>query len=288
MVSLVVMAAGLGSRFGGAKQLAVVGANGETFVDFAIRDALSAGVGSAGVGGAGVGKVVLIVRSDIEEAVRRHIGNRYGDLEISYVCQDQHGPPRAKPWGTAHALLAAVSVVDGPFVVCNADDYYGPSTYQAMVEGAGGLSGGRALLAGFRLDLTLPESGEVSRGICTTEGDELVSIVETHGIHRRSDGLIGAVEPPGVLSPDAVVSLNCWAFSATIFDALEARFGEFLRSYRDSPDAEFLLPSVVHDLMGAAELTVEVVPTSEEWVGVTNRDDLQVARHRIATLRADQ
>lgn len=281
MVALVVMAAGLGSRFGGAKQLAVVGTNGEAFVDFAIRDAVDAGDGNTGVG-----KVVLVVRRDIEDDVRRHIGGRYGDLEISYVCQDQHGPARSKPWGTAHALLAAASLVDGPFVVCNADDYYGPSTFGAMVARASGLDARRALLAGFRLDLTLPETGEVSRGICTTEGNELVSLVETHGIHKRSDGLIGTVEPPKMLAADAVASMNFWGFSATIFDDLEARFQAFLRSHGDDPSAEFLLPSVVDDLMSADELSVEVIPTSEEWVGVTNRDDLEFARLRIAELRA--
>ena len=163
LVSLVVMAAGLGSRFGGTKQLAVVGADGEAFVDFAISDAVDAGVG----------RVVLIVRSDIKDDVRRHIGDRYGDLEISYVCQDEHGPPRTKPWGTAHAVLAAASDVAGPFVVCNADDYYGRSTYESVVARTSGLQAGSALLAGFRLDLTLPEVGEVSRGICTVTGTNL-------------------------------------------------------------------------------------------------------------------
>ena len=163
MVSLVVMAAGLGSRFGGTKQLAVVGADGEAFVDFAIRDAVDAGVG----------RVVLIVRSDIKDDVRRHIGDRYGDLEISYVCQDEHGPPRSKPWGTAHAVLAAASEVDGSFVVCNADDYYGRSTYESVVARTSGLKAGRALLGGFRLELTLPEIGEVSRAFAPSRATNL-------------------------------------------------------------------------------------------------------------------
>ena len=275
MVSLVVMAAGLGSRFGGTKQLAVVGSDGEAFVDFAIRDAVDAGVG----------KVVLIVRTDIKDDVRRHLGDRYEDLEISYVCQDEHGPPRAKPWGTAHAVLTVASEVDGPFVVCNADDYYGRSTYESVVARAGGLTAGRALLAGFRLDLTLPDIGEVSRGICTVEGHELVSLVETHGIGQREDGSISATEPPGRLAGDAVASMNFWAFPPQIFDHLEAGYAAFMSQYGNDEKAEFLLPSVVDELMSASELAVEVIPTAEAWVGVTNPDDLEVARRRISELR---
>lgn len=277
MVTLVVMAAGLGSRFGGAKQLAVVGESGEAFVDFAISDAVDAGVG----------RVVLIVRSDIEGDVRRHIGDRHGDLDVGYVCQDRHGPPRSKPWGTAHAVLAASSEVSGPFVVCNADDYYGRSTYAAVVTGASGLGAGRALLAGFRLDRTLPESGGVSRGVCGVEGDRLVSLVETHGIERTPEGSIRAAEPPGMLAPDAVVSMNFWAFDEQIFDDLEAGFSAFQHDHGDDPAAEYLLPSVVDELMRSGRLTVEVVATSEAWVGVTNPDDLEAARRRIAELRAD-
>lgn len=278
MVSLVVMAAGLGSRFGGTKQLAVVGAGGEAFIDFAIRDAVEAGVG----------RVVLIVRTDIEEDVRRHIGDRYGDLEIGYVRQDEHGPARVKPWGTAHAVLAAASEVNGPFVVCNADDYYGRSTFESVVAESSRLETGQALLGGFRLERTLPEIGEVSRGICTVEGDELVSLVETHGIGRRQDGSITATDPPGVLEPDAVVSMNFWAFGEQIFDHLEAAFEEFRREHGSDETAEFLLPSSVDELMLSSQLKVKVIPTDEAWVGVTNPTDLEIARRRISELRASR
>ena len=269
------MAAGLGSRFGGTKQLAVVGADGEAFIDFAIRDAVEAGVG----------RVVMIVRSDIEDDVRRHIGDRYGDLEISYVRQDEHGPPRAKPWGTAHAVLAAASEVNGPFLVCNADDYYGPSTYESVVARASGLKAGQALLGGFRLDRTLPETGEVSRGICTVDGDELVSLVETHRIGRRQDGSITATDLPAALAPDAIVSMNFWAFREQIFAYLEAAFERFLREHSKDERAEFLLPSLVDELMSSSELRVKVIPTAESWVGVTNPEDLEAAKRRIADFR---
>ncbi len=277
VVSLVVMAAGLGSRFGGTKQLAVVGADGEAFIDFAIRDAVEAGVG----------RVVLIVRSDIEDDVRRHIGDRYGELEIGYVRQDEHGPPRAKPWGTAHAVLAAATEVNGPFVVCNADDYYGRSTFESVVARTGGLTAGQALLGGFRLDRTLPEIGEVSRGICTVEADELVKLVETHGIGRQQDGSITATDPPGLLAPDAVVSMNFWAFGEQIFDHLETAFERFMRDHGKDEKAEFLLPSLVDELMSSSQLKVKVIPTDEAWVGVTNPADLEIARRRISELRAN-
>ena len=275
-LTLVVMAAGLGSRFGGTKQLAVIGADGEAFLDFAIHDALAAGVAN----------VVLIVRSDIEDDVRRHVSSQHPGLEVAYVRQDAHGPSRAKPWGTAHAVLTAAPEVDGAFVVINADDYYGRSTYAALASAAVDLPHDRALLAGFRLGQTLPERGEVSRGICGVDGSELVSLVETHGIGRRDDGSITSVDPPSVLADDAVASMNCWVFAHSLFGHLEAGFERFLREHGTEEKTEYLLPSVVDDLRIAGELTVGVVATDEPWVGVTNPDDLEIARRRIAEVRS--
>jgi dTDP-glucose pyrophosphorylase len=270
------MAAGLGSRFGGTKQLARVGADGEAFLDFSIVDAVAAGVE----------KIVLIVRTEIEDDVRRHVEPRHGDVEIAYVRQDEHGPTRTRPWGTGHAVLAAAGEVAGPFVVCNADDYYGRSTYGAVVPLAGELHPDRALLAGFRMAQTLPAAGEVSRGVCEVDGDQLVGLVETHGIARRGDGSITATDPPGRLADDTVASMNFWAFPHRVFGELAAGFETFLHEHGGDENAEYLLPSVIHDLMARGELTVGVVPTSEAWVGVTNPDDLEVARDRIAAIRA--
>jgi hypothetical protein len=269
------MAAGLGSRFGGTKQLADVGPNGEAFLDFSITDAVAAGVE----------KVVLIVRSDIEDDVRRHVEPRHDDVEIAYVRQNEHGPGRTKPWGTGQAVLVAAPEVDGPFIVCNADDYYGRSTYRKVASLAADLPRDRALLAGFRMALTLPDVGEVSRGVCEVAGTELTSLVEMHGIGRREDGSITATEPPVLLRDDTVSSMNFWAFPQRLFQELEAGFDTFLRDHGHEEKAEYLLPSVVHDLMAGGELTVGVVPTDEPWVGVTNPDDLEVARDRIALLR---
>ena len=275
-LTLVVMAAGLGSRFGGTKQLAVIGEDGEAFLDFAIKDALAAGME----------KVVLIVRSDIEADVRRHVEAQHPGLPVAYVLQDTHGPSRTKPWGTAHAVLTAAPEVDGAFCVINADDYYGASTYRALVHAAETLPDDRALLAGFRLDQTLPEVGEVSRGICEVDGTELVSLVETHGIGRREDGSITSTDPEGVLADDAVASMNCWVFPNTLMAHLEAGFETFLAEHGDEEKTEFLLPTVVNELQAAGVYTVGVVLTDEPWVGVTNPDDLEIARRRIADVRA--
>ena len=270
------MAAGLGSRFGGTKQLAVIGADGEAFLDFAINDALAAGMD----------RVVLIVRSDIEDDVRRHVEAQHPDLDVAYVLQDRHGPSRTKPWGTAHAVLTAAPEVPGPFCVLNADDYYGASTYVALADAAAELGDDRVLLAGFRLDQTLPEIGEVSRGICQVEGNTLVSLVETHGIGRRDDGSITSTDPEGVLADDAVASMNCWVFPNNLFAHLEAGFETFLAEHGDEEKTEFLLPTVVNELKAAGVYRVEVVPTAEPWVGVTNPDDLEIARRRIHDVRS--
>ena len=274
-LSLVVMAAGLGSRFGGTKQLAVVGPDGEAFLDFAIGDALDAGVD----------RIVMIVRSDIEDDVRRHIESRHPALDVAYVRQDEHGPARAKPWGTAHAVLTVAPVVDGAFIVCNADDYYGRSTYAAVAKAAADLADDRVLLAGFRLDQTLPEIGEVSRGICAVDHGELTALVETHGIGRRDDGTIMAADPPGELAPDAVASMNFFAFPQAIFARLESGFEEFLAAHGHEEKTEYLLPTVLDELRAAGEISVGVVATAEPWVGVTNPDDLEIARRRIAEMR---
>ena len=195
MFTLVVMAAGIGSRYGGTKQLASVGPRGEAFLDFAMADAAAAGATGA----------VLVVRSDIEDDVRRHVEARRADQppEIAYVCQDRCGPPRPKPWGTAHAVLAAAQAVAGPFAVCNADDYYGPASFSALARKIGGLTPDRAALCGFRLDRTLPAEGAVSRGICTVSEGRLLALVEHHGVARapRSAPAPAAADPLAVADP---------------------------------------------------------------------------------------
>ncbi len=275
-LTLVVMAAGLGSRFGGTKQLAAVGPDGEAFLDYAIADAVAAGVG----------RTVLVVRSDIEEDVRRHVETRHGHRDISYVCQDEHGPRRSKPWGTAHAVLAAASAVEGSFMVCNADDYYGAGSYRAVADMADEMSDRHAVLAGFRLGLTLPASGSVSRGICAVSNGRLLSVVEHHGIARDERGIIRAADPAVELGDDAVASMNLWAFPHALFAVLERDFAGFVSAADGDETIEFLLPTVVSRMMADGVLSVSVVPTAEAWVGVTHPADLEIARRRIADARS--
>lgn len=265
MFTLAVMAAGLGSRFGGTKQLAQVGPNGEAFLDFAIADARAAGAN----------RVVLIVRSDIEDDVRRHFetrGSLPDDLDVAYVRQDEHGPSRPKPWGTAHAVLSAAEAVSGPFMVCNADDYYGPTAYAALAQAMEGMADNEAWLCGYRLDHTLPAEGTVTRGVCQVDGDRLVGIVEQEGISRADSQF----------PENTLVSMNLWAFSPPFLDTLRDGFTRFLDEHHDNPAAEYLLPHAVAEEMEKGALAVRVVTTQETWIGVTNPDDLEVARTALA------
>jgi NDP-sugar pyrophosphorylase family protein len=275
-LAVVVMAAGLGSRFGGNKQLVEVGPTGEVFFDFAITDAV----------GAGASHVVLIVRREFEKTVRDHIEARYGDaFRLSTVCQDEFGPQRKKPWGTAHAVLAVADVVREPFMVVNADDYYGEKSYGLLAESLSVAGDDTALLTAFRLGNTLPDKGSVSRGICEVDGDRLVSLVETHGIERTSDGRIVSADPPGEHLDDTPASMNMWGFAPKMFEHLDRMWKDFYAKYKDDPKTEFLLPTTVAKLREEGRLDVRVVYTDDEWIGVTNPDDLEPARERLRQLR---
>lgn len=268
-VNLLIMAAGLGSRFGGDKQLVDVGPNGESFFDYAIRDSLHAGATD----------VVIIVRSSIEQQVLDHVSTIHPDLTIKTVCQDHHGPDRAKPWGTAHAVLAAADAVTGPFVVVNADDYYGPSSYERIVSFLEGSSDTEAALVGFELSRTLPKFGAVSRGVCeTNDAGHLSAITETHGILRNDDGVIVSDDPVGTYADDTPVSMNMWGLPQSFFGHLATKFETFLTDFGHEEKSEFLLPSAISELMVSGDLSVEMLSSSENWIGVTNPDDLEVAR----------
>lgn len=277
MFTLVVMAAGIGRRFGGDKQLVEVGPNGEAFLDYAIDGAVRADAS----------KVVLVVRSGIEAALRAHVDSRHRSLqnagiEFAYVRQDEHGPARAKPWGTAHAVVVTAGEVPGPFVVCNADDYYGPAALSILASAAAQLDDDEACLCGYGLGRTLSATGTVSRGVCRVSGDRLVGIVEHHGVARRADGTITAAEPAAELNDETVVSTNLWAFPKAALDWIGDSFERFLDDHRDDADSECLLPTIVAERMAQRALSVRVVSTTEPWIGVTNPDDLEAARAALA------
>ena len=279
MFTLVVMAAGIGRRFGGDKQLVEVGPDGEAFLDYAISAAA----------GAGASKVVLVVRTEIEPVLRTHVDARHGDLQragvaFAYVRQDEHGAPRAKPWGTAQAVLVAAAEVDGPFVVCNADDYYGPEAMTALAASATDLADDEACLCGYGLAQTLSATGSVSRGVCQVSGDRLVGIVEHHGVARRADGTVTSTEPAAELSDETIVSMNLWAFPRAAFDWIGDSFERFVTAHGHDADSECLLPTVVAERMAHGALSVRMVSTTEAWIGVTNPDDLDAARAVLAGL----
>ena len=276
-LAIVIMAAGLGSRFGGNKQLVDVGPNGEVFFDFAIMDALTAGAD----------RVVLIVRREFAHIVENHVRKMHGAIDLHLVCQDESGaPPRKKPWGTAQAILSAASVVDRPFVVVNADDYYGIESYAMVADALSAADNRTVVLAAFELGRTLPIVGSVSRGVCAVDGQALTRLVETHGIERNASGAIISTDPPGSLTDLTPVSMNMWGFAPSIFGHLDRMWHEFLAAHGHEEKAEFLLPSAVAQLMGEGHLDVRVVSSASDWIGVTNPDDLDPARATLAALRA--
>ncbi|MEM9562919.1 MAG: NTP transferase domain-containing protein [Actinomycetota bacterium] len=268
---LVIMAAGLGSRFGGVKQLARVGPGGEAFLDLSIADARTAGFG----------EIVLIVRSDIEADVREHIADQHGDdLPVRYVRQDDLGPERAKPWGTLHAVLSAAAALDTPFAVINADDYYGPETFRLGHEQVVALTPGVAANVAFQLGHTVPSSGSVTRAVTKVADGRLTAIVETEDCQRLPDGTFsaGGVAVPG----DTPVSMNFWCFHPSANHDFRERWESFLAVNRNEAKAEAMLPTVVGELMDAGRMVVQVVSSPERWIGVTNPEDLEPAKQALA------
>ena len=275
--SLVVMAAGLGGRFGGVKQLAAVGPAGEVILDYTIRDAVEAGLD----------EVVLIVRNDIKADTEAHVRSVHGPgLHLTMVCQDDLGPPRDKPWGTVHAVLSAAEVVSSPFVLANADDYYGPKSFQLAVDNLSAVNDNHGLLVAFELGKTLPENGSVTRGVCNVVNGRLAGIDETGDLNRRQDGSVGIGTDRGDLDPTTPVSMNLWAFDQTIMDKLRTRWDVFYDLHADDPGSECLLPTEVGVLMTEDGFLVDVVASPETWTGLTNPDDLEDVRSIVATLRS--
>lgn len=293
--TLVVLAAGIGSRFsGGIKQLQPVGPNGEVIMDYAIHDALEAGFN----------RVIFIIRRDIEELFEQIIGSRVrpvceklgvevkltyqekGDLPVGFVCP----PDRAKPWGTGHALLACKGMLHGGFAVINADDYYGKDAYQKAFRFLNSLpesSRDTYGLIGFSLGNTLSDNGGVTRGLCQTDDRGLLtSIVETKRIVKIPGG--AGVEREGVmcaLDGKTPVSMNMWAFTPDILVRMEERFVEFLSRELDKPKSEFLIPTEVGGMLSQG-VQVQVLPTDSRWFGMTYAEDMPGVREAFREMTA--
>lgn len=284
MTDLVVLAAGMGSRFGGVKQLDRVGPSGETVMDYAVYDAVRAGVD----------RVVFVIRRDLEEAFHRQIGIRYtGQVDVAYAFQELDALPggrrvpegRTKPWGTGHAVLCAADLVDGPFVVINADDFYGRRAYADLVSHlAGGSTPGAYAMVAFTLANTLSEHGSVSRGICQVEDGRLVGVREHVGLAR--DGEHVADAQGARFSGDELVSMNFWGLRPDVFGHLEDQFGAFLDTHAEDPKAELYLPAVVDHLVTSGTVTVDVLASPDSWFGMTYADDAAAVSQRLAALVA--
>ena len=284
-LTLVVLAAGLSTRFGRLKQLEAVGPCGEVLMDYAIYDAIRAGFS----------RVVLVVGRKRERAFREHVIHQFGDsVDVAYVTQEVTAVPagapaapagRVKPWGTAHAVLATADQIDGPFAVCNADDFYGAGSFQVLADyvRAGGLAQAYAVL-GYTLDDTLSAAGGVSRGVCEMDtGGVLRKVIEVMDIRKREDGIAGVTEDghPYPVAATQTVSTNFWAFTPAVFSELRRRFARFLERRGDDPNAEFLLPNALNEMIMARTARVVVLPANSEWLGVTFAADLEGVAARL-------
>ena len=283
--TLVIMAAGIGSRFGGGiKQLAPVGLNGEIIMDYSIHDAIEAGFN----------KIVFIIRKDIKDAFKEAIGDRIEkicnnlDVEIAYAYQELSELPegvelptgRTKPWGTGHAVLACKEVLHEPFAVINADDYYGKEAYvkvhDYLVQDHPQDGPMHICMAGFRLGNTLSDNGSVTRGVCHIEDGKLVGVTETHNIFKTADGAEtrnddGTAE---TLDTRSLVSMNMWGLTPEFMEILEKGFVEFLGGIKEGDiKKEYLLPELIDQLIHSGEAAVDVLETKDEWFGVTYQED---------------
>lgn len=292
--ALLVLAAGMGSRYGGLKQIAAMGPSGETLFDYAVFDALRAGFG----------KIVFVIRRDIEAEFRRTVSRRYEDrVEVRYVHQELDMVPpgfrvpedRRKPWGTAHATMLAATAINEPFSVINADDFYGRSPFEIIAGCLGNLADnpdeGHSVESyanvGYVLRDTLSDHGTVVRGVCQCDAEGMLQgVVETAGIERDGNGARVTDDDGGVreFSGDEIVSMNFWGFTPSVFAHFETRFAQFLGQHGGDPAAEFFLPTVVDDLIADGLAEVRVLRGGGPWFGVTYPDDAPIVRRSIQGL----
>lgn len=274
--TLLILAAGMGSRFGGLKQVEPVGPNGEAIIDYSIYDAIRAGFG----------KVVFVIRESFAGAFIEKFGPKLnGKIEVDYVFQELDNLPegfslptgREKPWGTAHAILVTKDVIKEPFCALNADDFYGFNAYKVMAEFLSRPTAPAEFsMVGYKLRNTLSDFGSVSRGVCSVgEGGFLQKIVETTKILKKDDKII-SVEPDGSenqLTGDEIVSMNTWGFNPSIFKELEEKFTVFLKNHINEPKSEIYIPSVVFEMIREKKTTVKVLEADSPWFGVTYKED---------------
>ncbi len=286
--TLVLMAAGLGSRFGGLKQVERVGPGGEMIIDYSIFDAIRAGFD----------RVVFIIRRDIEDEFKRAVGGRFErHIAVDYAFQELTdlpnglvpGPERTKPWGTGQAVLLTAPLLSGPFAVINADDFYGASAFRLLFDhlAATDVASSDYSLVGYQLSQTLSDHGTVSRGVCELDGGGMLRrIREIKAIEAAGEGGSYRDETGAAhrLPGDTIVSMNMWGFTPTIFDHLRRLFVEFLDSHAASERDEFLLPTAVGSLIESGQARVRVLPSAAKWFGITYQEDKALVRNGIGAL----
>ena len=283
--ALLVLAAGLGSRYGGIKQMDPVGRNGEFVLDYSIFDAVRAGFD----------QVVLVIRQELEEPLREHFSELSRKVDIRYVVQDMKDLPngfdcpaeRRKPWGTGHAIRAARKVIDVPFAAINADDFYGAQSFKVLADFLLGDCNDRLYaMVGFKLSNTLSENGTVSRGVASVDGNAyLLGVNERSGVEAYQDGVRYKDGDAFVqLSGNEPVSLNFWGFAPSIFQHIEEQFSDFLKMRINEPASEFYIPTVVDQLVHEGKCRVRVLDSPDKWFGMTYAQDRALVVERIASL----
>ncbi len=279
--TLVILAAGMGSRFGGLKQLAAVGPHGEALLEYSLHDAKLAGFEQA----------VIVIRSTFEATFRDDVLPRLSRrMDVRYVLQDTTavlGDERLLPnglWGTGHAVLVAGRDIDGPFAVINADDFYGLSAYVAAAERLKEPARERYVLISYAMGDTLSPNGPVSRGVCELDGTNLLSIVEHTRLARDNGDAISEIYPGERFRLDTPVSMNFWGFTHDVLGRLEPLMEAFARDASIAPGSEFRLPDAIGELLSSHRVSVEVVPEGKTWFGMTYSADLDAARQSLAQL----
>ena len=283
---LVVMAAGMGSRYGGLKQIDPIDKDGDIIIDFSIYDAIQAGFE----------KIVFIIKKENEADFRAAIGDRMSKhIQVEFVFQDLHNLPegftvpegRVKPWGTGHAIMSCIDVIDGPFAVINADDYYGKEAFAKLHDFL--ISGDdvdkiNLAMAGFSLKNTLSENGSVTRGVCVAdEAGYLVKVIETTGIRASGEKILcDNAEVESWITPDTMVSMNMWAGTSDFLEYIDKGFSRFLDNLGDNLEKkEYLLPNIVAELLEKNLASVKVLNTSDRWIGITYKEDIEPAQEKF-------
>ena len=274
------MAAGMGSRYGGLKQLDAIGPSGETIIDYSVYDAIKAGFT----------KVVFIIRKDFEQEFKSKITDKYeGQIQVEFAFQDLNDLPdeftcpegREKPWGTGHAILSARNVINEPFIAINGDDFYGRESFKVVADyyrkGANSFS-----MVAFKLDKTLSSFGGVTRGLCTVNDEKLNTVIETADLEKTDYGVSSNRDIE--LDGSEPVSMNVWGFTPILFKYLEEKFVEFLSENGTEMKSEYLIPSVVNELIQSGQETVHVLRSGATWFGVTYKEDKPFVEGEIEKL----